>query len=171
MSTEKYNKEQIRNRMLKYAAAFWGIKKAENFDPVVKLLLEALSNEVYMLGEDFTAIETRLLEKTARILTPGILTSPFPAHGIVHAYPIEPCYQITRESGMYYESDSLYPKTIDRKRVVLSCLRYPSAQSRCEIYGLRRPSLPDSPNLGKDHDCPYGNKDASTYRLVRGGGG
>ena len=96
--------------MLKYAAAFWGIKKAENFDPVVKLLLEALSNEVYMLGEDFTAIETRLLEKTARILTPGILTSPFPAHGIVHAYPIEPCYQITRESGMYYESDSLTRK-------------------------------------------------------------
>ena len=90
MSTEKYNKEQIRNRMLKYAAAFWGIKKAENFDPVVKLLLEALSNEIYMLGEDFTAIETRLLEKTARILTPDIFTSPFPAHGIVHAYPIEP---------------------------------------------------------------------------------
>lgn len=110
MSTEKYNKEQIRNRMLKYAAAFWGIKKAENFDPVVKLLLEALANEMYMLGEDFTAIETRLLEKTARILTPGILTSPFPAHGIVHASPIEPVYLITRESGMYYESDSLSRK-------------------------------------------------------------
>lgn len=110
MSIEKYNKEQIRNRMLKYAATFWGIKKAENFDPVVKLLLEALANEMYMLGEDFTAIETRLLEKTARILTPGILTSPFPAHGIVHAFPIEPVYLITRESGMYYESDSLIRK-------------------------------------------------------------
>ena len=110
MSTEKYNKEQIRNRMLKYAATFWGIKKAENFDPVVKLLLEALANEMYMLGEDFTAIETRLLEKTARILTPGILTSPFPSHGIVHASPVEPVYLITRESGMYYESDSLSRK-------------------------------------------------------------
>lgn len=110
MSTEKYNKEQIRNRMLKYAATFWGIKKAENFDPVVKLLLEALANEMYMLGEDFTAIETRLLEKTARILTPGILTSPFPAHGIVHASPVEPVYLITRELGMYYESDSLSRK-------------------------------------------------------------
>lgn len=110
MSTEKYNKEQVRNRMLKYAAAFWGIKKAENFDPVVKLLLEALANEMYMLGEDFTAIETRLLEKTARILTPDILTSPFPAHGIVHASPVEPVYLITRESGMYYESDSLIRK-------------------------------------------------------------
>ena len=166
MSTEKYNKEQIRNRMLKYAAAFWGIKKAENFDPVVKLLLEALSNEIYMLGEDFTAIETRLLEKTARILTPDILTSPFPAHGIVHAYPIEPCYLITRESGMYYESDSL-----TRKRIVLSRLRYPAAQSRREIYGLRRPSLPDSPYLGEDHDCPCRDKDVSAYRLVRNGGG
>lgn len=110
MSMEKYNKEQIRNRMLKYAATFWGIKKAENFDPVVKLLLEALSNEMYMLGEDFTSIETRLLEKTARILTPGILTSPFPAHGLVHAFPIEPVYLITRECGMYYESDSLSRK-------------------------------------------------------------
>ena len=63
-----------------------------------------------MLGEDFTAIETRLLEKTAQILTPGILTSPFPAHGIVHASPVEPVYLITRESGMYYESDSLSRK-------------------------------------------------------------
>jgi len=107
MSAEKYNKEQIRNRMLKYAATFWGIKKAENFDPVVKLMLEALANEVYMLGEDFTAIETRLLEKTARVLTPDILTSPLPAHGAVHAFPLEPEYALSRESGMYYESDSL----------------------------------------------------------------
>lgn len=81
--------------MLKYAAAFWGIKKVENFDPVVKLMLEALANEVYTLGEDFTAIETRLLEKTAHILTPGMLASPFPAHGIVHASPIDPEYMVT----------------------------------------------------------------------------
>lgn len=78
MSTEKYNKEQIRNRMLKYAAAFWGIKKAENFDPVVKLLLEALSNEIYMLGEDFTAIETRLLERPPESLPRTSLPHPFP---------------------------------------------------------------------------------------------
>ena len=168
MSTEKYNKEQIRNRMLKYAAAFWGIKKAENFDPVVKLLLEALSNEIYMLGEDFTAIETRLLEKTARILTPDILTSPFPAHGIVHAYPIEPCYLITRESGMYYESDSL-----TRKLSTGSVSFYPVCDTllhKADV-GLRRPSLPDSPYLGEDHDCPCRDKDASAYRLVRNGGG
>ena len=58
-------------------------------------------------GYSLTAIETRLLEKTAHILTPGMLASPFPAHGIVHASPIDPEYLITRESGMYYESDVL----------------------------------------------------------------
>lgn len=106
-NVEKYNKEQIRNRMLKYAAAFWGIKKAENFDPVAKLMLEAMANEVYMLGQDFTAIETRLLEKTAQILTPGILTSPFPAHGIMHALPLEKTYLLTRDMGVYYENNAL----------------------------------------------------------------
>lgn len=170
MSTEKYNKEQIRNRMLKYAAAFWGIKKAENFDPVVKLLLEALSNEIYMLGEDFTAIETRLLEKTARILTPDILTSPFPAHGIVHAYPIEPCYLITRESGMYYESDSL-----TRKLSTGSVSFYPACDTLLHKADVKYMSATtfstDSPYLGEDHDCPCRNKDASAYRLVRNGGG
>ena len=188
MSTEKYNKEQIRNRMLKYAAAFWGIKKAENFDPIVKLLLEALSNEIYMLGEDFTAIETRLLEKTARILTPDILTSPFPAHGIVHAYPIEPCYLITRESGMYYESDSLtrklstgsvsfYPACdtllhkADVKYMVCDDLLYRTAGGHFFKAFLNEIGLPDSPYLGEDHDCPCRDKDASAYRLVRNGGG
>ncbi|MCS2696018.1 hypothetical protein NXW27_00420 [Phocaeicola dorei] len=98
--------------MLKYAGvAFWGIKRRKTSTRLPSFLLEALSNEIYMLGEDFTAIETRLLEKTARILTPDILTLTLPhAHGIVHAYPIEPCYPITRESGTYYESDSLTRK-------------------------------------------------------------
>ena len=52
MSSEKYYKEQIRNRMMSFATAFWDVQKAENFDPIVKLLLEALANEMYLLGED-----------------------------------------------------------------------------------------------------------------------
>lgn len=106
MSEEKYNKEIIRNRMLKFAAAFWGVKKAENFDPVVKLLIESLSNELYKLNEEFSDIETRLLEKTARMLTPGILISPTPAHAVVHASPVEVEYQLKKDTGFYYENHS-----------------------------------------------------------------
>lgn len=106
MSEEKYNKEIIRNRMLKFAAAFWGVKKAENFDPVVKLLIESLSNELYKLNEEFSDIETRLLEKTARMLTPGILISPTPAHAVVHTSPIEVEYLLKKDTGFYYENHS-----------------------------------------------------------------
>lgn len=106
MSEEKYNKEIIRKRMLKFAAAFWGVKKAENFDPVVKLLIESLSNELYKLNEEFSDIETRLLEKTARMLTPGILISPTPAHAVVHASPVEVEYLLKKDTGFYYENHS-----------------------------------------------------------------
>lgn len=104
MSNEKYYKEQIRNRMMKFAATFWGIKKAENFDPVVKLLIESLANELYLLGDDFSKIETRLLEKTARMLTPGILIAPSPAHAVMHAAPIEVTYHLKKDAGVYYDA-------------------------------------------------------------------
>lgn len=107
MSIEKYNKEQIRNRILKNAATSWGVRKTVNFDPVVKIMFEGMANEIYMLGQDFTAIETRLLEKMAQILTPGILTVPFPAHGVMHALPLEKTYLLTKELGVYYENEAL----------------------------------------------------------------
>lgn len=107
MSIEKYNKEQIRDRILKNAATSWGVRKTVNFDPVVKIMFEGMANEIYMLGQDFTAIETRLLEKMAQILTPGILTAPFPAHGVMHALPLEKTYLLTKESGVYYENETL----------------------------------------------------------------
>lgn len=103
MSSEKYYKEQIRNRMMSFATAFWDVQKAENFDPVVKLLLEALANEMYLLGEDFNHIESRLLDKTARILTPGIMLAPTPAHGIAHATPFENDYVFRKDTGIYYD--------------------------------------------------------------------
>ena len=92
--------------MLKFAAAFWGVKKAENFDPIVKLLIEALANEMYMLGDDFSNIETRLLEKTARMLTPGILIAPSPAHAVIHATPIEVSYTLNKDAGTYYDTNN-----------------------------------------------------------------
>ena len=107
MSIEKYNKEQIRDRILKNAATSWGARKTVNSDPVIKMMFEGMANEIYMLGQDFTAIETRLLEKMAQILTPGILTAPFPAHGVMHALPLEKTYLLTKESGVYYENETL----------------------------------------------------------------
>ena len=57
------SKEVIRNRMLKHALNYWNIKNTEDLDPIVKLILEALSAELYNLGNDIKDTEVRLLEK------------------------------------------------------------------------------------------------------------
>lgn len=84
------SKELIKNRMLKHALNYWNIRNTDELDPVVKLILEALSSELYNLGNDIKDTEVRLLEKLANLLAPEFLTCPNPAHGILHATPNEP---------------------------------------------------------------------------------
>ena len=75
--------------MLKHALNYWNIKNTEDLDPIVKLILEALSTELYNLGNDINDTEVRLLEKIANLLAPEFLTCPTAAHGILHASPVE----------------------------------------------------------------------------------
>src|SRR4028118_1969784 len=84
------SKEVIKNRMLKYALSYSSIKNAEDLDPVVKLMLEALSLELYNLSNDIKDTQVRILEKIAGLLAPDFLTSPTPAHAMLHATPVEP---------------------------------------------------------------------------------
>lgn len=81
------SKETIKARMLRSAADFWGVKNIETLDPLVKLLIEAFSTEIHKAVNEIHSMEVRILDKTARLLTPDFLTMPRPAHAIVHAYP------------------------------------------------------------------------------------
>ena len=83
------SKELIKNRMLKHALTYWEIKNTEDLDPVVKLMLEALSLELYNAVNEIRDTQVRILEKIAGLLTPDFLTSPNPAHGVLHAAPVE----------------------------------------------------------------------------------
>lgn len=89
------SKEVIKNRMLRYALNYWNIKNIEDLDPVVKLLLEALSSELYNLGNEAKDTQVRLLEKVAGLLAPDFLTAPSPAHALMHATPVEPTEVLT----------------------------------------------------------------------------
>jgi hypothetical protein len=93
-----HSKEVIKNRMLKHALTYWGIKNTEDLDPAVKLIMEALSSELYNLGNEIKDTQVRILEKIANLLSPDFLTSPNPAHAILHAAPVEP-------------TETLYPTT------------------------------------------------------------
>jgi hypothetical protein len=94
-------KEIIRNRMLKHALNYWNIKNTDDLDPIVKLILEALSSELYNLGNEIKDSEVRLLEKIANLLAPEFLTCPNPSHAIMHATPVE-------VQDMFSETDHFY---------------------------------------------------------------
>ena len=103
MNEQKYNKENIKDRMVKTAMHFWGIDKSESLDPLVSLIIEALSSEIYTLSNEVATIETRLLDKLAEILIPGTKTTAQPAHAIACSQPIDVEYVLKKGSSVFYE--------------------------------------------------------------------
>ena len=59
------SKEVIQTRMLKHALNYWDIKNSDDLDPAIKLILEALSTELYNLGNEIKDTQVRILEKIA----------------------------------------------------------------------------------------------------------
>lgn len=84
------SKEIIKTRMIKHALNYWNIKNSDDLDPAVRLMMEALSTELYNLGNELKDAQVRILEKISSLMAPDFLTCPNPAHAIVHALPIEP---------------------------------------------------------------------------------
>ncbi len=91
------SKEAIKTRMLRIALNYWGTKNSDELDPLVKLLMEALSAEMYDVVNDIKNAEGRILEKMAHLLAPDLLTAPSPAHAIMQALPAEPVEVITTD--------------------------------------------------------------------------
>lgn len=100
---KRYYKENIKDRMYKNAANLWGIRNIDDLDPVVKLLVESLSSEIYKISNELNNIEIRILERIAKLLTPDIMLIARPAHMILHAQPIEEKFLLEKMMGFYYE--------------------------------------------------------------------
>ena len=134
-------KEIIRNRMLKHALNYWNLKNTEYLDPIVKIILEALSTELYNLGNEIKDSEVRLLEKIANLLAPEFLTCPNPAHAIMHAAPVEVQDIITETDHFYaqkkYSSkqDETMDKSIDVFFTPVGKLKLMQAGISCLVTG------------------------------------
>ncbi|NIG57605.1 type VI secretion system baseplate subunit TssF [Chitinophaga sp. Cy-1792] len=99
-----YNsRDNIRARLMQTAADFWGIRSTADLDPLVRLLIEALSSELYNLGNDLKNTESRLLNKLAALLTPDLLTAALPAHALMQAIPLEES-ELLREDRHFVHS-------------------------------------------------------------------
>ena len=106
------SKELIRNRMLKHALNYWNIKNGDDLDPIVKLILEALSSELYNLSNEIKDTEVRILEKISNLLAPDFLTCPNASHALVHAQPVEP-YETLDSTTHFFTSRKISTKKDD----------------------------------------------------------
>ncbi len=90
--------------MLKNAARIWGYKDTEletAYDPLVGLLMGALSVELEKVSDEIESSQARILDRLAQLLTPDVLTASRPSHAIVHARPSEPELMLNKEQQLY----------------------------------------------------------------------
>jgi hypothetical protein len=96
------SKEEIRTRMLRNAMDYWGTTNINDMDPMVKLLIEALSAELFNVSNDVKNLENRVLSKISRILASDYLTSALPAHAVLKAQPIEIHERLNVDNHFFY---------------------------------------------------------------------
>ncbi|CAN5670719.1 type VI secretion system baseplate subunit TssF [soil metagenome] len=112
LPTINNSKELIKSRMLKHALNYWNIKNGEDLDPIVKLILEALSSELYNLSNEIKDTEVRILEKISNLLAPDFLTCPNTSHALMVAQPIEP-YETLEGTDHFFTTRKISTKKDD----------------------------------------------------------
>lgn len=85
MGYNRKSKEEIKDRMIRTALDFWNIRKVENLDPLVRLLIEALAMQLHNVSDEIADIEVRSMRRLSEVLLPEVSTVVNPSHAIVHA--------------------------------------------------------------------------------------
>jgi hypothetical protein len=81
------------------AASYFALSRSQTLDPVVVLLLEALSEEIYKLSGEIDGRETRVSEKLSQLFVPGIDAIVHPAHAVIHATATESMIRLASDAG------------------------------------------------------------------------
>lgn len=87
MGYNSESKEEIKDRMIRTALDYWNIKKVENLDPLIRLLIEALAMQLHNISDEIADIEGRVMRRLSEVLLPDAVTVVRPAHAVVHASP------------------------------------------------------------------------------------
>ncbi len=112
MENHRETKEEIKDRMIKTALDYWNVKKVENLDPLIRLLIEALAMQLHVLSEDIAEVETRAMRRLSEVLLPEALTVVHPAHGILATDPLVDGYVTDLYSGFSIASPALVGKNL-----------------------------------------------------------
>lgn len=106
----EYSREKIKLRMLRRIASLWDISDVEHVDPVVKLLIEAMAEEVFMLAGEVSDLDDRMMAKLSVSMTPVTYLTARPAHAILSAMPTDTTVQIDSDTIFEYKESRLLRK-------------------------------------------------------------
>lgn len=112
-----YSKESIKNRMLRNISILWDVQGADNIDPIVKLLIESLSSEIFKLFGEFTDMEDRILSRLSMAMTPTTELVAKPAHAIVQLPVEESDVVISKDNTTLYFNDLNFLRQNSIKRI------------------------------------------------------
>ena len=103
-----FSRERVRARMLKRAAEVWGFSETEmdDFDPLVNLLMEALSVEIEKVAGEIPKAQHRMLERLAQLLHPGTVDAK-PASGVIQVRSAEPVSTLYPDAQFVYKTPNL----------------------------------------------------------------
>lgn len=91
------SREKIKSRMIKNASRIWGHTDTEAesaFDPLVSMIMGALSAELEKISGDIHESGSRVIEKLVQLLTPEPLTTAMPAHCVMTAKSVQANFQV-----------------------------------------------------------------------------
>jgi len=114
MTGNENSKEAILQRLIRNASATWNLQSAEDLDPLVKMLMEALASQLFDLTNEIEELNVRLLESLATTLVPDVLINPRPAYGVAQAYPSEPVAFIDKRTVFL---DKKIPPELQRRGI------------------------------------------------------
>lgn len=106
----EYSRERIKLRMLRRIASLWDISDVEHVDPIVKLLIEAMAEEVFMLAGEVSNLDDRMLAKLSVSMTPVTYLTARPAHAILSAMPTDATVLIDGDTVFEYKESRLLRK-------------------------------------------------------------
>jgi len=133
-----FNKEQIKDRMVKTAARLWGLPESEiesNFDPLIVLLIDACASELERTNQYINSTQSRLLDRLTEVLLPDTIMNVQPASMVLQAIPsdtitdIEPQHRFTisqpiQQAGVKPYNAELFFTPVGQFRLLQLSLQY-----------------------------------------------
>lgn len=112
------SKDAIKSRMMRNASGIWGYSDSQDinsFDPIVGMLIGALSEEIYNISGEIKKTDGRIVEKLFDLLINQDVFTHFPAHALAMAKTIQPSVVVSESYQFNFVKK--IPKTLNEETV------------------------------------------------------